>query len=323
MRAFMLLAVVLLASTAHAQGGPLVRLRSVDPIVVAAGDDSGPQAFTLADVNKDGKPDLVVIDREDDQVAVSIGRGDGTFEASRVYELDGTPTAVAVADLSSPFGSDQAGDIDGNPDLVIAYEDGFADVWLGRGDGEFDLPEQDLIDVLDSAELIGIVVGDFDGNGRNDLALLDFFDEVYLLCNARAISPPATPTSSIRWGRAPWRSPQATSTTTPSSTSPSCIATRATCRPSSATATARSTRWRGRSRPPRPRRRRAPWPPAGSIPMRPTISSWHTIRRSTTSHCSACTAARTAPSPAGDSRPRSGRPASRSPTSTPTTGWTP
>ena len=55
--------------------------------------------------------------------------------------------------------------------------------WLGRGDGEFDPPEQDLSDVLDSAELIGIVVGDFDRNGRNDLALLDFFEEVYFLCN--------------------------------------------------------------------------------------------------------------------------------------------
>lgn len=178
-----LTAFVLLASAADAQGKPLVRLRALDPIAVAADDDSGPQAFTLADVNKDGRLDLAVIDREEEQVAVSVGRGDGTFEAARVYALDGTPTAVAVADLSSPFASDQAGDADGNPDLVIAYEDGFADVWLGRGDGEFDLPEQDLSDVLDSAELIGIVVGDFDRNGRNDLALLDFFEEVYFLCN--------------------------------------------------------------------------------------------------------------------------------------------
>lgn len=190
MRTLISLAAVLLASSAQAQSDVIVRLRALAPIPVAAGDDSGPQAFTLADVNKDGRLDLAVIDRDEEQVAVSIGRGDGTFEAARVYELDGTPTAVAVADLSSPFASDQAGDTDGNPDLVIAYEDGFADLWLGRGDGEFDLPEQDLSEVLDSAELIGIVVGDFDRNGRNDLALLDFFEEVYFLCNqAGSLAP--------------------------------------------------------------------------------------------------------------------------------------
>lgn len=183
MRSRVLLAVVLLASAARAQGEPLVRLRALDPVVVAACDDSGPQAFTFADVNKDGNLDLAVIDRDEDRVAVLLGQGDGTFGAGRVYELDGTPTAVAVVDLSSPFASDQAGDADGIPDLVVAYEDGYADVWLGRGDGAFDPPEQDLSDVLDSVELIGIVVGDFDHNGRNDLALLDFFEEVYFLCN--------------------------------------------------------------------------------------------------------------------------------------------
>jgi FG-GAP-like repeat len=183
MRILAVFAAILFASAAEAQRDVFVRLRALAPIAVAAGDESGPQAFTLADVDNDGILDLAVIDPDEDQVAVSIGLGDGTFAAARVYEVDDTPTAVAVADLSSPFASDQSGDVDGNPDLVIAYEDGSADVWLGRGDGEFDLPEQDLSDVLDSAELIGIVVGDFDGNGRNDLALLDFFDEVYFLCN--------------------------------------------------------------------------------------------------------------------------------------------
>ena len=95
----------------------------------------------------------------------------------------GTPTALAIADLASPFASDAAGDIDGQPDVVVAFDDGSAEIYLGRGDGGFDPPEQDLVDVLDASELIGIVVDDFDGNGRLDLGLLDLFEEVYFLCN--------------------------------------------------------------------------------------------------------------------------------------------
>ena len=174
---------VLLPLTAQARLQHGIRFRAAEPITVPAGEDAGLQAFVFADVNKDDRPDLVVINRDEDGVLVHIGRGDGTFDPPQFYELDDTPTAVAVADLSSPFASDAAGDIDGNPDIIVADEDGFATLLLGRGDGGFDPPEQDLSDVLDSSELHGLVVADFDHNGRLDLAFIDLFDEVYFLCN--------------------------------------------------------------------------------------------------------------------------------------------
>lgn len=160
------------------------RFRALDPIPVSAGDDAGPQAATLADVNDDMRLDLIVVSPDDDQVAVLLGRGNGTFDPPRMYEVESSPTAVAVADFGSPFGSSDAGDSDGKVDLIVANDDGFAEILLGRGDGDFDPPEQDLSEILDDAfELLGIVIGDFDRNGRNDLALLDYFEDVFLLCN--------------------------------------------------------------------------------------------------------------------------------------------
>jgi hypothetical protein len=184
LRGATLAASILLASAAvEARTQGTFHFRPLDPIVFEVGADAGRQSFVLGDVNHDDRPDLVVINIDEEELGVMLGHGDGTFDAPQIYDLDGTPTALAIADLASPFASDAAGDIDGHPDVVVAFDDGSAEIYLGRGDGGFDPPEQDLVDVLDASELIGIVVDDFDGNGRLDLGLLDLFEEVYFLCN--------------------------------------------------------------------------------------------------------------------------------------------
>jgi hypothetical protein len=175
--------IVLLSSAVEARTHSTLHFRRLDPIAFEVGDVAGRQSFVLGDVNHDGKPDLFVINIDEDEFGVMLGHGDGTFDAPQIYDLDGTPTALAIADLASPFASDASGDIDGQPDVVVAFDDGSAEIYLGRGDGGFDPPEQNLVDVLDASELIGIVVDDFDGNGRLDLGLLDLFEEVYFSRN--------------------------------------------------------------------------------------------------------------------------------------------
>jgi hypothetical protein len=179
--------ILLLLFAAAARAGVLdaPRFRPLDPFPLAIGDDAGAQAFALADVNGDLLPDLITIDDEEDELLILLGVGDGTFEVPQRYLVDGTPTAVTVADLASPVASEAAGDADGHPDVVVTFDDGSAAIYLGRGDGCFDEPEQDLSEVLDASEIIGVVAADFDADDRNDLALLDLFDEVYFLCNLR------------------------------------------------------------------------------------------------------------------------------------------
>jgi hypothetical protein len=95
----------------------------------------GPKSVALADVNRDGKPDLIVANRVG-TVGVLLGNGDGTFQASVTY-LSGPEygNSVVVVDVNG----------DGKPDLLvgstcITYPYNCADlasVLLGNGDGTF------------------------------------------------------------------------------------------------------------------------------------------------------------------------------------------
>ena len=87
--------------------------------------DSGglqPSSIAVADMNGDGKPDLVVgncsfsggsvnCTTGNGAVDVLLGNGDGTFQPAATYSSGGSaPTAVAIADVNG----------DGKPDLLVA-----------------------------------------------------------------------------------------------------------------------------------------------------------------------------------------------------------
>ena len=174
----------LIAGHAQAQGPTDFRFELRGRIDLAIGEESGAHSLVVADVNRDGRPDIVAINRDDDQVSVLLGRGDGQFEAARRFDLDATPTAVAVADVTSDF-SDGSAAPDGVPDLILATEDGYPLILIGDGSGDFDASDaQDLSDLVDGSRLVDLAAADFDSDGRLDVALLDADDRVFLICNS-------------------------------------------------------------------------------------------------------------------------------------------
>ena len=94
------------------------------PRMYAAG--AGPVSALVADINEDGKRDLIVADHEGRQVVVLLGNGNGTFQAARYSPVQQPPSGVAVGDFNR----------DGKLDVAVACEKS-VEVLLGKGNGTF------------------------------------------------------------------------------------------------------------------------------------------------------------------------------------------
>jgi len=119
----------------------------------------------VADVNGDGKLDLVTADTDDSfgGVRVFLGNGDGTLQAPQFYHVGngfGEAYDVKVGDFNG----------DGKPDLVVANNGtSNVSVFLGNGDGTF----QSEVDFPAGFQPLRVITGDFNGDGRSDVAVLD------------------------------------------------------------------------------------------------------------------------------------------------------
>ena len=142
-------------------GGP-------DPISIAA-----------ADVNGDGKPDLIVADFGTKSVSVLINSGTGTFGAAVIYTVGNSPTAVAVGDLTG----------DGIPDIAVTNSaDNTVTVLFNNGSGTFTKAGTYATDANPSS----IAIADVDGGSGNDLVIANQgSSDVSVLLNqgAGAFSP--------------------------------------------------------------------------------------------------------------------------------------
>jgi len=124
----------------------------------------GATSVAVADVNGDGKPDLLVATGS--AVGVLLGNGDGTFQTVTKYSSGGlTALSVAVADVNG----------DAKPDLVVANwctdsscTASSVGVLLGNGDGTF----QTAV-TYNSGGIFAnsVVIGDVNGDGKPDLVV--------------------------------------------------------------------------------------------------------------------------------------------------------
>ena len=106
-------------------------------------------AVAAADLNGDGKPDLVIANLVAQSIGILLGNGNGTFQAEQTIAVNAIN--ILVTDLNE----------DGHPDLVVQGPGG-VDVLLGNGNGTFQPPT-----FVASASTSALA--DVNGDGRLDL----------------------------------------------------------------------------------------------------------------------------------------------------------
>ncbi|MGP0019118.1 MAG: FG-GAP-like repeat-containing protein [Candidatus Sulfotelmatobacter sp.] len=132
-------------------------------------------SLAVADVNGDGKPDLIVASScligscESGAVSVFLGNGDGTFETAATYPSGGLQaTSVAVGDMNR----------DGKPDLVVANScinsacpNGAVTLLLGNGDGTF---RSALAYNSGGLGTMSVALADVNGDGKLDALVANY-----------------------------------------------------------------------------------------------------------------------------------------------------
>src|SRR5262249_20216167 len=119
----------------------------------------GPSWVEIADLNRDGIPDLAVSSNSGSAagttlaVTTLLGVGDGTFRSMTRVEIPSGPNGIAAGDL----------DGDGRVDLVVEGQP--TTIFWGRGDGSFQVSE------LPYSQSAGLypVLADVNGDGKPDI----------------------------------------------------------------------------------------------------------------------------------------------------------
>jgi hypothetical protein len=129
------------------------------------GVGAGPANLVVADLNGDGKPDLVIANADDHSITIRLAdpAHPGSFQPALVLPLGAavTPLDVAVGDLNG----------DGKPDIAVAASGASGGVLILLQDPTSPLLFAAPVALPVTGDALAVTVADLDGNGLADLAV--------------------------------------------------------------------------------------------------------------------------------------------------------
>src|SRR5206468_10900015 len=118
-----------------------------------------------ADLNVDANLTVHAVNPQDGNISILLGNANGTFRAAVNYPAATNAISLVVADFNG----------DGKLDLAVgslgASNTNQVSVLLGNGDGTF---QTALNSTVPGAGIDGLAVGDFNGDGKPDLASANY-----------------------------------------------------------------------------------------------------------------------------------------------------
>jgi len=119
-----------------------------------------PWAVAVGEFNGDGNQDLAVPDTTGGRLRVLLGTGTGNFQVPLIFQIASSALAVEVGDFNG----------DGKQDIATGNRDSVS-VLLGTGTGNFETAVDYPITGINAQqeEIESIRVGDFNGDGKQDL----------------------------------------------------------------------------------------------------------------------------------------------------------
>jgi hypothetical protein len=140
-------------------------------VTYSTGFNSYPISVAAADVNGDGKADIIVANQGPDNVGVLLNTGNGMFAAQVIYSTDYIPYSVAAADVNG----------DGKADIIVANEgSNNVGVLLNTGNGTFAAQ----VTYASGSGSTSVAAVDVNGDGKADIIVAnDVSSNVGVLLN--------------------------------------------------------------------------------------------------------------------------------------------